>query len=115
MVTINGKNYEVAKYSYNTSCALEEMGADVNVLMTKPNTLVRAYLAISGDMSVLEAGEEIEKHYENGGDMDEFVTAMLEEIQNSGFFQSRLKKMGSVEQSEVKTTPVKKKSTKKNA
>lgn len=115
MVTINGKNYEVAKYSYNTSCALEEMGADVNVLMTKPNTLVRAYLAISGNMSVLEAGEEIEKHYENGGTMDEFVTAMLEEVKNSGFFQARIKKMESEEQPEVKTAPAKKKSTKKNA
>lgn len=114
MVTINGKQYEIAKYNYNTSCALEEMGADINVLMTKPNTLVRAYLAISGDMSVMEAGEEIEQHYINGGDMTEFVTAMLEEVQNSGFFQSRVKKMESVEQPEVKKAPVRKKSTKKN-
>ena len=115
MVTINGKEYTVAKYSYNTSCELEEMGADVNVLLTKPNTLVRAYLAISGGMSVLEAGEEIEQHYMNGGNMDEFVTAMLEEVKNSGFFQARMKKMESEAQPEVKKVPAKKKSTKKNA
>lgn len=115
MVTINGKEYTVAKYSYNTSCELEEMGADVNVLLTKPNTLVRAYLAISGGMSVLEAGEEIEQHYMNGGDMTEFVTAMLEEVKNSGFFQARMKKMESEAQPEVKKVPAKKKSTKKNA
>lgn len=115
MVTINGKQYEVAKYNYNTSCALEEMGADINVLMTKPNTLVRAYLAISGGMTVMEAGEEIEKHYMNGGTMDDFVMAMLEEVQNSGFFQARMKKMGSVEQPEAKKAPAKRKSTRKNA
>lgn len=115
MVTINGKQYEVAKYNYNTSCALEEMGADINVLMTKPNTLVRAYLAISGGMSVMEAGEEIEKHYMNGGTMDDFVVAMLEEVQNSGFFQARMKKMESAEQPVVKKVPAKRKSTKKNA
>ena len=117
MVTINGKQYELAKYTYNTSCELEEMGADVNVLLTKPNTLVRAYLAISGGMSPMQAGEEIEQHYMNGGNMDEFVKEMLGEVKNSGFFQTRMKQLTKEEETEEALVPTvkKRRSTKKNA
>ena len=90
--TINGKEYNGAKFDYNTYCTLSEMGIPVDKLLTDPFVGVRGYLAVSGDMTVLEAGKELEEHIINDGDLSEISKVFAEEINTSGFFQKLLSK-----------------------
>ena len=69
--TINGKEYEGAKYNYNTSCEFEEMGIQVSEIGKKPQSVLRAYLAISSGMDVEDAGAEIEAHIIAGGTLED--------------------------------------------
>ena len=86
--TINGKEYEGAKYNYNTSCAFEEMGVSIADFAKKPQSIMRAYLAISGKIELEEAGDEIEQHVINGGDLNGITEVLAKEMQESGFFKS---------------------------
>jgi hypothetical protein len=90
--TINGNEYESAKYDYNTHCAFQEFGVNALDIRKKPESVLRAYLAISSGMSAEEAGEEIEKHIINGGDLTDLVVALTKEMGKSDFFQAILKK-----------------------
>ena len=90
---INGKEYNGAKFNYNTYCSLSEMGIPVDKLLTDPFVGVRGYLAISGDMTVQEAGNELEAHLINDGDLSEISKVFADEIKASGFFQKLLSKV----------------------
>ena len=91
-VTINGNEYEMAKYDYNTHCAFQESGVSALDIRKKPESVIRAYLAISSGMTVEEAGEEIEQHIINGGDLGDIAIALLKEMDKSDFFQAIVKK-----------------------
>lgn len=86
--TINGKEYEGAKYDYNTHCELQEMGVEVLEIKKKPQAIMRAYLAISSGMDLEDAGKEIEQHIINGGDLSDIIIALLKEMDQSDFFQA---------------------------
>lgn len=88
--TVNGKEYEGAKYNYNTSCEFEEMGVSIAELGRKPQSVMRAYLAISGGMDLDDAGNEIEQHLINGGTLTDIQNAFAKELSDSGFFKSLL-------------------------
>ena len=55
-------------------------------------SLIRTYLAFCGNITKEQAGKEIESHLINGGEFNDVVEAMSEEMQNSGFFRSMGKK-----------------------
>ena len=95
--TINGKEYEGAKYDYNTSCMFEEMGIQVSEITRKPQSVLRAYLAISSGMDVEDAGKEIEAHIIAGGDLTEIQSVFAKELTESGFFKSLLERQKSDE------------------
>ena len=84
--TINGNEYEGAKFDFNTYCAFEEMNVDVSKIAEKPILAIRAYLAISTGMSLAAAGNEIESHVVNGGDLTGIMDALVKEMNNSDFF-----------------------------
>lgn len=111
--TINGKKYESAKYSFNTHCRFEELGANALELQRKPTIVCRAYLAICGDMSLEEAGEEIEQHFINGGDLSEMIIAFAKELNESGFFMAMIERAKEPEEKKkpTKTTRKSAKST----
>lgn len=90
---INGKEYNGAKFDYNAYCTFSEMGIPVDKLLGDPFVGVRGYLAISGDMTVEEAGRELEEHIINDGDLTDISNAFYNEIKSSGFFQKLLEKM----------------------
>lgn len=102
--TINGKEYNGAKFDYNAYCSLSEMGIPVDKLLTDPFVGVRGYLAISGDMTVQEAGNELEQHIINDGDLSDISKVFAEEINKSGFFQKLLSKV-TEKAEEVETKP----------
>lgn len=86
--TINGTEYEGAKYSYNTHCDLKGMGVDITKFADNPEGALRAYFAVSSGLSVSMAGDEIEAHIIKGGSLDGLAEAFTTEVQNSGFFQA---------------------------
>lgn len=86
--TINGTEYEGAKYDYNTHCDLKDMGVDIVKFNRNPEGVVRAYLAVSSGMDLKMAGEEINQHIISGGSLDGVINALADEINKSGFFQA---------------------------
>ena len=84
--TINGNEYEGAKFDFNTYCSFEEMNVDVSKMADKPILAIRAYLAISTGMSLAAAGNEIENHVVNGGDLSGIMDALVKEMSASDFF-----------------------------
>lgn len=86
-MTINGKNYKLPEFSFETICELEDYGVSLTNLTDKPMKTVRAFAALAiGDAKV--ASKEIEEHIKNGGNLAEFVEEIQRSISESGFFQS---------------------------
>ena len=90
--TVNGTEYEGVKYNFNTHCTLSEMGVNPLEVRKKPESVARAYFAVSSGLTVDEAGEEIEQHIINGGDLSGIIVAMLKEMEQSDFFRSIIQK-----------------------
>lgn len=101
---INGKSYEGAKYDFNTHCEFDAMGVNAMEITTKPAPVLRAYFAISTGMSVTEAGNELEKHFLNGGKFDELTAELIKEMDRSDFFMTMIEKAKeSLEETENQT------------
>lgn len=84
---INGKNYKIPEFSFETICDLEDYGVSLTSLTEKPMKTVRAFAALAiGDAKT--ASREIEEHIKNGGNLTEFVEEIQRSISESGFFQS---------------------------
>ena len=90
---INGKEYEGAKFNYNAYCNLSEMGIPIDRLIGDPLVGVRGYLAISGGMTVEQAGDELEQHLINDGDLSGISKVFSDELNKSGFFQKMVARM----------------------
>ena len=102
--TINGNEYEGAKYNYNTSCQFEEMGVNISDIAKKPMGVMRAYLAISSGMDMEDAGNEIEQHLIGGGDLTEIQSALAKEMSDSGFFKRLLEMATQTDETPEKKT-----------
>ena len=89
--TINGKLYQAREITFNAICELEDAGVSLTEIESKPISTVRSYFAICLGGNKEVAGQEIEKHIINGGDLDEIMTAFREELADSDFFQALTK------------------------
>ena len=87
---INGKELKL-EITFNTICQLEDMGVSLGE-DRKTMSMLRGFVAIGLGISPDEAGVEIEKFIEGGGDITELVKAMSDAMENSGFFQALAKK-----------------------
>ena len=119
MFTINGKNYEGAKYDFNTHCDFDALGVNVLTLRENPLPVLRAYLSISSGMSLIDSGKELEKHIINGGTLAEMIGSLAKEMNNSDFFMAltgQMKEETEAQETETKAPAKTKrtKSTKKN-
>ena len=90
--TINGKRYNAKPFNYNTVCNLEDNGVSIADMSKKPMSMARAYFALYFGGDIDKAGDEIDAHVQNGGDLNEIYTVIGEEINDSGFFQALSKK-----------------------
>ncbi len=88
---INGKKYVLPELSFNTMCRLEEMGASLSEIGQKPMAAIRAFTALAVGTPE-KAGEELEKHLTDGGDLKEIVDEITRAVNESGFFQALSKK-----------------------
>ena len=99
---VNGKEYNSVPMDFNTVCTLEDMGIGLNDYGRKGTNLMRAYFSICANLSVTEAGKEIEQHVIGGGTLDEFQKVFENEAENSDFFQA-LNKTEETETTEKKS------------
>ena len=89
--TINGKLYQAREITFNAICELEDAGVSLTEIESKPISTVRSYFAICLGGNKEVAGQEIERHIINGGNLDEIMTAFREELADSDFFQALTK------------------------
>lgn len=108
---VNGKSYKAREFDFNLLCDLEEQGLSLEDIDKKPMSLIRTYLAFCADITKEQAGKEIESHLENGGKFDDVVSAMSDQMNNSGFFRS-LKQAGEQTEDTETSTPSRKKTSK---
>lgn len=87
---INGKTYKIPEMDFNMICDLEEAGVSILELDEKPISSLRGFLSVIGEMSLEEAGNEIQEHLMKDGSIDEIVTEVMLALVNSGFFQALL-------------------------
>lgn len=85
---INNKKYVAKPVDFNMVCDFEDMGLAFTDIEKKTTSFIRGYLAFCSNLSVESAGKEIEKHIMNGGTLEEIATALMNEVQNSDFFQA---------------------------
>lgn len=85
---VNGKSYKAKAFDFNLVCDLEDMGISMSTASDKPSSMARAYFAICANMSKEDAGKEIEEHVKNGGNLNDVMITMSEELEKSDFFRS---------------------------
>lgn len=83
--TINGKQYNAVEMDFNTiadlsAMGIELLGGDFPLLKT-----FRAYFALCSGLNERKAGDEINAHLMNGGNLDELAEAFNDRCLNSGF------------------------------
>ena len=89
---VNGTEYSAKPFDFNLLADFEDMGISIGTLVTKPNVAMRAYLAVCGNISIKDAGEEINAHIVSGGLLDELADAMNNAMDESDFFQQMVRK-----------------------
>jgi hypothetical protein len=90
MLKINGKTYKEAELTFNAVCELETIGINIMDLRKGGLGILRAYLPLCmGSIGAIDvAGEEIQKHIINGGDINELAKAFSKAVEESDFFQA---------------------------
>lgn len=90
-VTINGKEYDVPELDNNAIIELADNGLDIfSKSFKKKSTLsaARAIIAWIEGIDVEDAGEEMQNHIINGGDLQELLEAFNTAIGESGFINA---------------------------
>ena len=86
--TINKKVYMAKEFDFNTICELQELGLNMDEMGKKPMAFMRAYLSMCGNMSVEEAGNEIQAQIVSGGKLDDLQKAFADAVSESDFFRA---------------------------
>lgn len=85
---INKVVYKGKEISFNAMCEFEDHGVSFDEIDKKPMKFAREYLAFCGDMNSAKAGQEIEKHIVDGGDLSGLYESLAEAVETSGFFRA---------------------------
>lgn len=91
IIKVNGKEYKSAGITFNTVCELEDNGIVLADMARKQTTFIRAYFAICANLTVEEAGKELEQHLINGGNFNEIIETVSKEVSESDFFRALTK------------------------
>lgn len=87
-LVINGKEYNAVEFDVDVVCYLEEIGISLDEYDTKQMSMMRGYIAYCMGTDVKTASKEISEHIKNGGKLSDFVGAMTQAVNDSGFFRS---------------------------
>lgn len=86
--SINGRLYRAVPFTFNTLADLEDMGISVADMSKKPMATIRAYFALCAGGDAEFAGNELQAHMLNGGDLTSVSEAMAAEMSDSDFFRN---------------------------
>ena len=89
--TVNKKEYNARPFDFNLICDLEDLGVSVTEIAKKPIATVRAYFALCVNGGKEVAGKELEAHLKNGGSLEDIMSVMSVEMDESDFFRSLAK------------------------
>lgn len=87
-ITINGHSYPAKELDFNFLCELDEAGIQVTDIGNKIMSVIRVYAAFCMGVSHEIAGNEINQHVINGGELKDVIDVFGEKAENSGFFQA---------------------------
>lgn len=87
-ITINGHSYPAKELDFNFLCELDEAGIQVTDIGNKIMSVIRVYAAFCMGTSHEIAGNEINQHVINGGELKDVIDVFGEKAENSGFFQA---------------------------
>lgn len=88
-VVINGQTYTIPEITFEQICRLEENGVYLLNMSRKDRSvasMLRGIVAWIMDAEPEAASAAIQAHMENGGRIDEILTAVREAMDESGFF-----------------------------
>lgn len=89
---INGTTYTAKEFDFNTVCDLEDIGISISDMQKKPVATARAYFALCIGGDVERAGDELQQHMIDGGNLNDLVNAMVGAMNDSDFFQALTKR-----------------------
>lgn len=89
---INGKTYKAKEVDFNFLCDLEDEGVSLDNMERKPMAAVRAYFTVCYGGDKESAGNEIQAHIINGGDLTDVMAAFSDAMQKSDFFRALTKR-----------------------
>lgn len=98
---INGKKYEMPELSFDAICELENMGVQLGDMENKPISTIRGFIALAMNCDAQKAGEELQEHLLNGGNINEVLKEVQKAVEKSGFFLALAK----VEKAEAAASP----------
>ena len=87
---LNGRAIQSVPIDFNAVCDLEDLGVSLEDYQNKQMSFVRGYIALcmGGVKAKQIAGEEIQKHLIAGGNFDEVIKVIGNELDNSDFFRA---------------------------
>ena len=87
-IIVNGTEYKARPFDFNTVCDLEDLGFRIEDMGSKNMSMMRAYVGLCMGMNRDAAGKEMEAHFINGGKMDDIISVMNAEMEESDFFRA---------------------------
>lgn len=100
-VTINGTDYKVPEINFDAICELEENGVYLLTMSRNDRrfaTMIRGLTAWIMKSDTATASEEIQEHIKNGGNIMEILDAVMEAMNESGFFNGQNNKAARIPQ-----------------
>lgn len=90
-VTINGKDYVVPELNNNAICDLADNGFDILSPAFKkknPMSIARSLVAWIMGIDLEDAGDVLQEHIENGGELAPIIEAFGNAVSESGFIKA---------------------------
>lgn len=87
-ITINNRVYKAKEIDFNFLCLLGENGIDVSDIDKKILPVIRLYVAHCMGVSPDVAGNEINLHCINGGQISDIMDVFTEKADDSDFFRA---------------------------
>ena len=117
-INLNGRRIRAAECDFNFVASLSENGIELNQMFKKQIPAIRVYVAHCMGVDVETAGEFIQKHIVEGGDLTGIMEVFAKKMDESDFFRAISESQTqAIEQSEIKevestkVTPMKKNET----
>lgn len=107
-ININGKYYQAKEIDFNFICNLEVEGVEFAKMGKNFMTMLKVYVAYCMDADTEVAGDEINQHIINGGDLSEIIETLQKKLEESDFFQALSKKTEQASQETPKKDGAKK-------